>query len=477
MAAPTYVASASTTFASGTSQTLTIPAGAAVGDLMVVAVGVNGNASNDTTMPAGWTRKYQTTLSGWGDTYAMLSIFYKRVASGEPGASVTITLGVDNRGSANMQVYTGAVAAGDPFDAFGTVEGSSSSTPAEVTFTTTVETTLYSAVTLDSTSVTLTTPTSHTRRYTTPSGSDRSDSADWVSQAAGSKTITWTRSANNRACVFGGGLKGASGLGATLTVAAETDATVVLGKRKSRALVVDTETDAAGAIGRRKVKALATVTETDAAMVIERATPALPIAQETDTALAVGRTKIKALAVVTETDTTVTIGRQHRRSLAVTTETDTTVAPGKRKTKALPLTSETDSAGIVTRLGRTMVPINPVTEADVVPTTFGRRKTKAIATVMEADAVGSVTEKLYRFTPPTYPKPYRHPWPTSAAKRFHLDQAVSIVRIDGVLRSVRSPAPEQLTAAGVEGEDWFIGGHIYDVKAGVLAELTAGGFV
>ncbi len=517
MAAPTYVASASTTFASGTSQSLTIPSGAAVGDLMIVAVGVNGNASNDTTMPAGWTRKYQTTLSGWGDTYAMLSIFYKRVASGEPGTSVTITLGVSNRGSANMQVYNGAVATGDPFDAFGTVEGTSSSDPATVTFTTTVETTLYTAITIDSTSVTLTTPTSFTRRYTTPSGSDRSDSADWVSQAAGSKTVTWTRSANNRSCVFGGGIKGASGLGATLVIATETDAVVAVGKRKTKTLVVDTETDAAQVLGRRKVKALATVTETDTAIVIERATPALGVALETDTTVTIGRTKIKALATVTETDATVTITPQHRRTLTPATETDTTLVFGKRKSKLLAVTletdtalnlqatpinpaNETDTAVAIGRRKRKTVPLvtetdatvvitrrkrktlTPVTETDAV-VVLGRRKRKAIATVTELDTAGVVSEPVFTFTPPTYEKPYTHPWPTGVGSngiykgaRFHLDQAVSIVRKNGVLRAVRSPAPEQLAAAGVEGQDWFIGGHIYTISAGTMAELQAGGF-
>lgn len=90
-------------------------------------------------------------------------------------------------------------------------------------------------------------------------------------------------------------------------------------------------------------------------------------------------------------------------------------------------------------------------------------------------AVGEHT--TYEFTPPTYQRPYIQLSPAlSRGKRYHLDQGISIVRIGGVLRSMRSPSPTQLEAAGTEGEDWFIGGHIYRITAETRAELQTGGF-
>lgn len=78
------------------------------------------------------------------------------------------------------------------------------------------------------------------------------------------------------------------------------------------------------------------------------------------------------------------------------------------------------------------------------------------------------------FKPPTYE---RHiPLSVTGGPRVKLDQGISIVRVSGVLRLLYGPSPEQLTAAGREGVDWFIGGHVYDVSPATLSELQAGGF-
>lgn len=59
---------------------------------------------------------------------------------------------------------------------------------------------------------------------------------------------------------------------------------------------------------------------------------------------------------------------------------------------------------------------------------------------------------------------------------FRLTQSTSVVRISGVLTSVRTPSADQLVGL-VDGVDYFIGGHIYNnVSETVAAELEAGGF-
>lgn len=78
------------------------------------------------------------------------------------------------------------------------------------------------------------------------------------------------------------------------------------------------------------------------------------------------------------------------------------------------------------------------------------------------------------FEPPTYELHISQA--STHGARMKIDQGISIVRIGGVLRLVRSPSPTQLEAAGTEGVDYFIGGHRYQVSGDVLAELQLGGF-
>lgn len=77
------------------------------------------------------------------------------------------------------------------------------------------------------------------------------------------------------------------------------------------------------------------------------------------------------------------------------------------------------------------------------------------------------------FEPPTYER--RMPTDIAPLKYYHLDQGASVVRINGVLITIRTPGPELLT--GEEGKDFFRGGHVYEItEAGVLEELIASGY-
>jgi len=57
---------------------------------------------------------------------------------------------------------------------------------------------------------------------------------------------------------------------------------------------------------------------------------------------------------------------------------------------------------------------------------------------------------------------------------MRLTTAGSVIRRGGLFTSVRTPAQADLV--GVEGTDWFIGGHLYEVTQAVADELDAAGF-
>lgn len=498
--------------------TAVVPSGTASGDLLI-AFPISDDTSTLSTAGSGFTQVNGQQIGGNSDE--SLYVYTKTAGGSESNTTWTLST------ARNWGVLLLRVTGHNGRDVSATGSGSaanSTSQPVPAVTTTVNDCLLISVIASDQSAVTpptLTAPSGYTEVLDTEQAGANMvvGFATGVQTTAGTTSaVNWTIGASDRAALATVAVKPTAGLGATLVVATETDAVVAVGRQKFKTLVVDTETDAAQVLGRRKVKALATVTETDTAEVITRATPALGVALETDTTVTIGRRKVKALATVTETDATVTLVPSHRRALTVATETDATLVFGKRKSKLLAIANETDlalnlqainlgianetdSAVVIGRRKRKTVPLVTETDAVVALTrrkrrtlapgvetdavvVLGRRKRKAIATVIEVDEARVIQEAVYTFTPPSYQKPYKHPWPTGPGgggiykgKRFHLDQAVSIVRMGGVLRAVRSPAPEQLTAAGVEGEDWFIGGHIYQVKAGVLAELQAGGFV
>lgn len=80
----------------------------------------------------------------------------------------------------------------------------------------------------------------------------------------------------------------------------------------------------------------------------------------------------------------------------------------------------------------------------------------------------------YRFEPPSHEEPMRTN--ISPFNYYRLTWANSIVRIDGTLTSVRTPAPEVISAAGEEGIDYFRGGGIYTVSQETAIELLNAGF-
>jgi hypothetical protein len=78
------------------------------------------------------------------------------------------------------------------------------------------------------------------------------------------------------------------------------------------------------------------------------------------------------------------------------------------------------------------------------------------------------------FKPPTHEEPIRTT--EKPLCYYRLTYANSIVRIGGVLTSVRTPTQDILTAAGKEGVDFFLGGRTYTVTSATATELTNAGF-
>lgn len=90
------------------------------------------------------------------------------------------------------------------------------------------------------------------------------------------------------------------------------------------------------------------------------------------------------------------------------------------------------------------------------------------------DGIG--VDPTYTFEPPTFHKAVVPP-PLVKRPRIGLTEAISVVRVNGTLTPIKTPTDDQLEAAGVEGEDYFLGGHVYTaVPQAVGLELQAAGY-
>lgn len=57
-----------------------------------------------------------------------------------------------------------------------------------------------------------------------------------------------------------------------------------------------------------------------------------------------------------------------------------------------------------------------------------------------------------------------------------LPRGRSVVKVGATYTTMDIPTTDQMTAAGVEGTDWFLGGHTYVVTDAVAAALFAAGY-
>jgi hypothetical protein len=89
--------------------------------------------------------------------------------------------------------------------------------------------------------------------------------------------------------------------------------------------------------------------------------------------------------------------------------------------------------------------------------------------------VVTTIENTYTFQPPTYEVQVQRP-PMVHRPRMSITKSMSVVRINGTLQTFKTPSNDMLRAAGVEGEDYFLGGRTYQVSAATKTELQNAGY-
>jgi hypothetical protein len=184
---------------SGLSKTILVPSGATAGHLGIIVVGQNGLNPND-ALVSGWTRKYQTTLASWGNTYCMISLFWKKLVSGDINANAAITLGAQARGGASIHTFANAEVDSDPFVNLQFSESTSSAQPVTLTCSTVgvAESALLTILEKDTTTITTTPPTGFTRRHDPGTTNEAGHVAVKESVGPGSNAHAWTMSTTNR---------------------------------------------------------------------------------------------------------------------------------------------------------------------------------------------------------------------------------------------------------------------------------------
>lgn len=277
--------------------------------------------------------------------------------------------------------------------------------------------------------------------------------------------------------------------------AVETDTAQPATINRSLTVGITSETDSAQAVASAKRKDLGLSSETDTAnsvTVVGQIEAAIGQVSETDLAQPVTSSKVKELGQATEAGTGQSFASTKQRATGQATEADTAQAIVASSNKFVDVGLVTESDEVLSVTPRRRVGIGQPSESDAAQVVLpARRRTVGQASeaasaqsitvnkhhqipvrlAIEEDLARTVTEKLYRFEPPTYDRIYN----LRGYPRHHIDQGISIIRVDGVLRAFRSPASEQLV--GTEGEDFFRGGRVYHVRQGVYDELVTGGFV
>lgn len=217
-----------------------------------------------------------------------------------------------------------------------------------------------------------------------------------------------------------------------------------------------------------------TVTITASAVVGKVASGTVATTATITAAGLVGKLADGAVATTATITAGALVGKVASGSVATTATINATGVVGKVASGTVATTVSITASASVTS-GNTASG-NVATTATINATAIvGRRPTPApLDTFVTITATAVVTSTTYHFEPPIHEEPIRsdiHP-----LIFYRLTYAASIVRVGGVLTSIRTPSHEVLVAAGVEGRDYFMGGHIYQVEPDVQAELVAAGF-
>lgn len=142
----------------------------------------------------------------------------------------------------------------------------------------------------------------------------------------------------------------------------------------------------------------------------------------------------------------------------------------------------TEMANIATELTSKWISTAPTgtlaaTNADDSVSITGSEAVNGTLAVTEAADIAVISANstaLHTFEPPSHEEPIRTT--EKPLCYFRLTWASSIMRVNGVLVSVRSPSDDVLNASGVEGKDFFRGGRKYLVDDATKTELQSRGY-
>jgi hypothetical protein len=424
-----------------TSITPVLPTGTAAGKMLLCFVGSN-HATDDSATPAtpsGWTQLFTFVGTGGGSQGVgtgnrRLTVFYREAASTrvvdggtEANPTVTLTGGNVMAGNAICLSKTGSVWN----FTYATGEDSTSDTALSITCSSSLS--VYNGdflmeATVASSTASMSAEAVAITGATIATVTERTD-------AAGSSGNTLRVQYGTTSVTFGSGTATPilTGTHASATIASGAVIRVI--DYHNVLLGSASEAETAQAVGRAKRKAVTASTETDSAVSFGRRkrTTALAV-NETDESRGIFFSQGQQLNQVTDTSTALPIGKRKRKGLGTATQADvaTTVRPARRIATSPALETETARPLLL-----------------VIPT--------------------------YRFEPPTYARQWEPP-PLVKRPMVQLTESISVVRVGGSLRQIKSPSHEQLQAAGAEGRDYFLGGHVYVVSHSIAQELQAAGF-
>jgi hypothetical protein len=494
--------------ADATSHTVALPASIASGDLLIVHFVVDGSPT--ITWPANWV---SIADRGHGDGSASKSACAYKIADGTEGASISVTTSASEKAASRSWRITGWHGTTVP-EAATSAGNDAAPDPPNLSPSWGAEDTLWLA--LHGHENTSTSVTAYPTNYvdTFGQGTSGASAATNVIQAVAERSLN-AASENPGAFTLNGSRvwanftvairPGAGGTVVNLGLDTETEAALAATLRKTAALGLGTETEAASAASVRKDVATGLASETEASQpVAVQKVIALGLPVETEAALPVslGGTQVIPLGLISETETPQSAAVLRNVTLGLPAESESAFTTAIRESVALGLPTETEASlsaksitslvlgqpveteGVFATSTAKAVPWGMLTETETaLPMGLGGPITISLGLVTEVEtalAATTTSEEVpvatYRFVPPDVTR--HHPMYASdpvLSKFTTYRQGLTVVKRGGTYVTEESTIRDGTD--GVEGIDYFLGGHVYTgIPDGVAAELIADGY-
>ena len=181
VAPPTFVAAETSTVNNGTAITITVPAGAAVGDVLIGVISIDDDSNDPLTAPTGWT----LIRLGNGGSDGPTLVAYYRLVDGTEAASYTFLWSAGEQAAGAILLYRGADPR-VPINVTSTMRtGEDTSYTAPDVTTTVTNTTVIRVVATDDSNSPITHPPGTTERVDIDSSASTLGVADATQAAAG----------------------------------------------------------------------------------------------------------------------------------------------------------------------------------------------------------------------------------------------------------------------------------------------------